>query len=107
MQPTVSNLRHRLLSELVAYNGTPSRNEDEDSIKVEMYLRTLSTNVKHPAARLGALKHDLASNLVVRCTHNIQICRDLVCVLHSAVFEEELEQLVLWDWKKGQMLFVS
>lgn len=71
----------------------------------ELHLRSLKTNERHPQARAGTLVHKLAGGMGMK-THSLRVCRDRFAVLHKAVDGGVPEKLVVYDWKKGELLFV-
>ena len=79
---------------------------NNESVSIEVHLRSLTTSAMHPKAKLSVLKHKLNPEFSDRYVHFLQVCRNLLCVFHSSMFNVGQNQIVLWDWNTGEMMFV-
>ncbi|EJD01821.1 uncharacterized protein FOMMEDRAFT_141075 [Fomitiporia mediterranea MF3/22] len=80
------------------------RAENENMGLAELHIRSLWTNENHPAARLAVLVHKLYGGTRAK-SHSLQICHDRFAVLHNAVAGNAPEKLVVYNWKKGELIF--
>ncbi|KAL5514696.1 hypothetical protein ACEPAG_2012 [Sanghuangporus baumii] len=77
----------------------------DDMNQAEIHLRSLRTNEKHADAKLGVLVHGLHGGTTRTTSHSLQICQNRLAILHKARAGHWPEKLVVYDWKKGKLLF--
>ena len=85
--------------------NAPAAGGDDLNV-AEIHLRSLRTNEKHADAKLGVLVHPLHGGTTRTTSHSLQICQDRLAILHKARAGHWPEKLVVYDWKKGKLLFV-
>ncbi|KAL5520790.1 hypothetical protein ACEPAF_2793 [Sanghuangporus sanghuang] len=91
-----------------AYGGSThggGGSSGDDMNQAEIHLRSLRTNEKHADAKLGVLVHGLHGGTTRATSHSLQICQDRLAVMHKARAGHWPEKLVVYDWKKGKLLF--
>ncbi|KAL5478455.1 hypothetical protein ACEPAI_2639 [Sanghuangporus weigelae] len=77
----------------------------DDMNQAEIHLRSLRTSEKHADAKHGVLVHGLHGGTTRATSHSLQICQDRLAILHKARAGHWPEKLVVYDWKKGKLLF--